>query len=67
MPSEESLPHRLHWRPGHPRSWTIESTAIDLDASIQRLIIVSDLHAYRESLEAVDLYLGELTDQYRVF
>ncbi|HCN07100.1 MAG TPA: hypothetical protein DIT01_04140 [Lentisphaeria bacterium] len=67
MPSEESLPHRLHWRPGHPRSWTIESTAIDLDASIQRLIIVSDLHAYREPLEAVDLYLGELTDQYRVF
>ncbi len=67
MPSEESLPHRLNWRPGHPRCWSIESTAIDLDASIQHLIIVSDLHAYREPLKAVDQYLGELSDDYRVF
>ena len=47
-----------------PKRQSAESTSVDLDASIQRLIVVSDLHAYREPLEAVDCYLGELTDDY---
>ena len=50
-----------------PKHQTAKSTSVDLDASIQRLIVVSDLHAYREPLEAVDRYLGELTGDYRVF
>jgi predicted phosphodiesterase len=48
-------------------SKSAESTSVDLDASIQRLIVVSDLHAYREPLEVVDSYLEALTGDYRVF
>ena len=57
---------RLHWRPGQPRAWQIESQEIELDDSIDRLIVVSDLHAYREPLAAVDAYLDMLSGTYRV-
>ncbi len=42
-------------------------TTLDVDASIERLIVVSDLHAYREPLQAIDRYLGELTHSRKVF
>jgi hypothetical protein len=67
MPSVESLPGRLDWQPPQPRAWAIESENVDVDASVQRLIVVGDLHAYREPLDAVDAYLQTLTDRYEVF
>ncbi len=57
---------RLHWRPGKPRAWEIESQEIELDDFIERIIVVSDLHAYREPLAAVDAYLDTLNEAYRV-
>lgn len=57
---------RLHWRPGHPRTWEFDSQVIELDDSIDRLIVVSDLHAYLEPLAAVDAYLDTLSESYRV-
>ena len=57
---------RLHWRPGHPRTWEFDSRVIELDDSIDRLIVVSDLHAYLEPLAAVDAYLDTLSESYRV-
>ena len=57
---------RRHWRPGQPRTWEIGSQEIELDDSVDHLIVVSDLHAYREPLAAVDAYLDSLSGPYRV-
>jgi hypothetical protein len=67
MPTEQSPPQQLNRRPGPPHTWSIESTAVDVDGSVERLVVVSDLHAYREPLDAVDGYLSELTDVYQLF
>ena len=40
---------------------------VDVDPAVQRLVVVSDLHGYREPLEAIDHRLGELTGPYLVF
>lgn len=67
MPSTESLRHRMTWRPGKPRTWPIESVRLDVDAAVERLIVVSDIHAYREPLAAVDDWLATLSERYLVF
>ena len=40
---------------------------VDVSAATERLVIVSDLHAYREPLEAIDQWLARMTDPYLVF
>ena len=46
----------------------VRSTAqVEVNPSIQRLVIVSDLHAYKEPLDAVDQWLGQLPEPYLVF
>ena len=40
---------------------------VEVAASIRRLVIVSDLHAYREPLEALDQWLDQLPGPYLVF
>ena len=40
---------------------------VDVDPSIERLVIVSDLHAYREPLEALDQWLDQRPESYLVF
>ncbi len=57
---------RVHWRPSQPCTWQMESHEIELDDSVDRLIVVSDLHAYREPLAAVDAYLDSLSETYKV-
>lgn len=50
-----------------PRTWEIEAERVSLDDSVERLVILSDLHSHREPLEAVDSYLGGLNERYEVF
>ena len=40
---------------------------VEVDPAVQRVVVVSDLHGYREPLEAIDQRLGELTGTYLVF
>ncbi len=67
MPSKESMPNRAVWKPGMPRTWEIEAERVELDGSVERLVILSDLHSHREPLEAVDSYLRGLGGRYEVF
>ena len=40
---------------------------VEVDPAVQRLVVVSDLHAYREPLEALDQRLAQFTEPYVVF
>ena len=57
---------RVRWRPGQPCTWAIVSHEIVLDDAVDRLIVISDLHAYLEPLAAVDAYLDSLGATCRV-
>jgi len=67
MPSQETIQGRLVWRPGQPRTWPIESVTVEIDPEIDRLTVVSDLHAYREPLDGVDRCLQSLPGTHAVF
>lgn len=40
---------------------------VEVSAATERLVIVSDLHGYREPLEAIDQWLAELSEPHLVF
>ena len=40
---------------------------VDVDPSVQRVVIVSDLHGYKEPLDALDLWLDQLSEPHLVF
>ena len=40
---------------------------VEVDPAVQRLVVVSDLHAYREPLEALDQRLAQFTEPFVVF
>ena len=40
---------------------------VEVDPAVQRLVVVSDLHGYREPLEALDQRLAQFTEPYVVF
>jgi len=40
---------------------------VEVSAATERLVIVSDLHGYREPLEAIDHWLARLSEPHRVF
>jgi predicted phosphodiesterase len=67
MPPQKAFHNRLSWRPGQPRTWPIESETVEIDSEIDRLVVVSDLHAYREPLGGVDHLLQSLPGTYAVF
>lgn len=43
------------------------ASGVDVDPSIPRLVIVSDLHGYKEPLDALDEWLEQLREPYLVF
>ena len=45
----------------------MQSRTIVLDDSIERLVVVSDLHSYREPLEVLDARLARFSDRFQVF
>jgi len=50
-----------------PRTWTVESSTVEIGSEIDRLIVVSDLHGYREPLLGVDRCLESLPGTRAVF
>ena len=44
----------------------MKSSTIELESSTQKLIVVSDLHAYMEPLNALEGYLAQVAEPYRV-
>lgn len=40
---------------------------VEVSAATERLVVVSDLHAYREPLEAIDQWLAQLSEPHLVF
>lgn len=47
--------------------WKPMIAEVKVGPEAQRLVIVSDLHAYREPLEAIDQWLDQLSEPYLVF
>ena len=45
---------RADWNPGDERTWDPEVASVVVSDEIDRLVVVSDLHAYREPLEVLD-------------
>ena len=43
------------------------TSRVEVSAATERLVIVSDLHGYREPLEAIDQWLAELSESHLVF
>ncbi len=60
-------PARIPWRPDEPRTWPLATTPVDVDASIDRLVVVSDLHSSREPIEALDARLAEIAERFQIF
>lgn len=44
----------------------LDTQTLDIAPSIQRLIVVSDLHGYKEPLEALDSHLRKIPDHYEI-
>ena len=61
--SAADLGQRYDRRMPHPHV----TARVEVSAATERLVIVSDLHAYREPLEAIDQWLARLSDPYLVF
>ena len=45
----------------------VKRIIVGVDSSVERLIVVSDLHAFSEPLQEIDSYLDQLADRYQVF
>lgn len=58
---------RVRWRPGQPCGWVPNIARLEIDPAIERLVVVSDLHAFREPLDAMDECLARLNGRYCVF
>jgi len=50
---------RADWNPGEERFWDPVVTSVVISDDIDRLVVVSDLHAYREPLEVLDTHLQD--------
>jgi len=46
---------------------SMKTKSIEIDPSVQTLIVISDIHAYHDPLLALDLELGKLTHPYMLF
>ena len=60
--AREGLPMnnlRADWNPGDERFWNPEVASVVVSDDIDRLVIVSDLHAYREPLEVLDQHFQD--------
>ena len=45
---------RADWNPGEERFWDPVVASVVISDDIDRLVVVSDLHAYREPLKVLD-------------
>ena len=66
MPSDHDAAGASGARASRPPIGRV-TAEVEVDPAIQRLVVVSDLHAYREPLEALDQRLAQLTEPYLVF
>ena len=60
--AREGLPMnnlRADWNPGDERFWNPEVASVVVSDDIDRLVICSDLHAYREPLEVLDQHFQD--------
>ncbi len=58
---------RLEWKPGDPRLWPPTSLRVDVEPESDLLVIASDIHAYREPLDAFSAMLARLSDRWTLF
>ena len=56
---------RADWNPGEERFWDPVVASVVISDDIDRLVVVSDLHAYREPLEVLDTHVqdGSIANQ----
>ena len=66
MPSDHNAAGASGARASRPPIGRV-TAEVEVDPAVQRLVVVSDLHAYREPLEALDQRLAQLTEPYVVF
>jgi predicted phosphodiesterase len=59
--------NRMNWRSGQPCDWIPDVMSLDVDPAVRRLVIVSDLHGFREPLDAVDACLSRFDEPFAVF
>ena len=66
MPSDHDAAGASGARASRPQIGRF-TAEVEVDSAVQRLVVVSDLHAYREPLEALDQRLAQFTEPYVVF
>ena len=66
MPSDHDAAGASGARASRPQIGRV-TAEVEVDPAVQRLVVVSDLHAYREPLEALDQRLAQFTEPYLVF
>ena len=66
MPSDHDSAGASGDRASRPPTGRV-TAEVEVDPAVQRLVVVSDLHAYREPLEALDQRLARFTEPYVVF
>ena len=66
MPSDHDAAGASGARASRPPIGRV-TAEVEVDPAVQRLVVVSDLHAYREPLEALDQRLAQFTEPYLVF
>ena len=66
MPSDHDSAGASGTRASRPAGGRV-TAEVDVDPAIQRLVIVSDLHGYKEPLDALDQWLDQLTEPCLVF
>ena len=66
MPSNQGAASASGARASRPAIGRL-TAEVEVDHSIQRLVIVSDLHGYQEPLEALDQRLSQVAEPYLVF
>jgi predicted phosphodiesterase len=58
---------RREWKPGDPRRWAPTFQRVEVEPDSDLLVIASDLHAYREPLDAFSAELARLSDRRTLF
>ena len=66
MPSDHDSAGASGARASRPPTGRV-TAEVEVDPAVQRLVVVSDLHAYREPLEALDQRLAQFTEPFVVF
>ena len=64
---ESPTKERVDWRPGDLRLWTPTFQRVEVEPESDLLVIASDLHAYREPLDAFSVELARLSDRRTLF